>query len=592
MPGWNRSFTISAKVFILTFLLIIFMVLLIHFLYYQNTRNSMIHSQLASARQFTDKSDEYLNLTLLNIRSFFLSIANDSKLKNGNYEQFDKWFNDNLILFIPSSKNIHLIKDGTVAVSTATTSWLLDKDQEFAQQKRLIQSPNQIYWTSPYYSAVSGYTVTALMRIPSDSGHELVLALDLDLDELYNALLPNHVSDQNGQLMLMDNRNRVIFGIEPFVRYDTFGRQYALNRIDEQLFNSTWVNKEQTIGGNAYWFARSQNNLLSWQVVWVIDKSVLLQPLRQNLQYVWFLAGLSLLLSFLIAYTVSAFTGRPIRLLERSMDQVGQGQWDTSIPVIRNDELGRLTLHFNRMTAKVRELIANLKSTEEAKKESDFLALQSQIRPHFIFNTLNSISMAARENQLEKVDRLISSFTESIHYSLNDSPAPIELEQELKALHGYIYLMQIRYEDQFELETDIDSSTSKLLVPKFTLQPLVENSIFHGLVASRRRGTLFIGTERGADSWDIIIEDTGVGMTKSRLAAIMDELSRSDGRQSKQTRHIGLRNVHSRLQSMFGEAYRIHIDSEEGRGTRTIITLPTNHSPEGGNTHDEAIDRR
>ncbi|WP_135548842.1 sensor histidine kinase [Paenibacillus cymbidii] len=571
--------TIFAKMFIVSVALILAMILLVNFLYYQDTRSTLLTNQIEDAKQFTDKSNAYLNLNLKNIQSFFLSVARDNRLKSGDYAQFNQWLNDNLILFIPNSKGIHLMENGTVVASSSQVGWLLDEDNEFKKQTAGIAKPNQIFWSKPYYSAVSGYTVSAMMQIPLEPQKKtLLLTLDLDLPKLFDSLIPNGAASKYGKLLLLDSGNQPIYGSETFVRYDSFAKRYELRGIDGNLFSQTWLVKEESNRQNSYLFVRSNDNLLSWQVVRVIDKTELLKPLQKKLDYIGLLTLLSLALSSIIAYTLSRFFGNPIRVIARSMDKVGLGHWDTQIDVTRNDELGLLAQHFNRMTAKIRDLIEELKQTEKAKQQSDFLAFQTQIRPHFIFNTLNSISMAAREAQPEKVDRLISSFTETIHYTLDYSPSPVTLREELQALASYIFLMQIRYNHIFSLETDIEPSTEQLLLPKFTLQPIVENAIFHGFAPVRKKGTLFIGTERVGETWELMIEDSGNGMSEEQLAALLDRLERHPAEPGG---HIGLRNVHSRLKLMYGDAYRMKIESRTDQGTRVILAFPV-RGQEGG----------
>jgi two-component system sensor histidine kinase YesM len=354
-----------------------------------------------------------------------------------------------------------------------------------------------------------------------------------------------------------------------------FDRRYELTVFQPAVFGGNWSTVEWKDAERDLLLLRSRNNLLGWQVVWAMDRKELLVPLQRNISYSWFLVMLSFVLSLIVAWAISLFISRPINQIAGSMDRVGAGQWDTAIPVTRRDELGRLANHFNRMTNTIRELIADLQRTEKAKKESDFRALQTQIRPHFLFNTFNSISIAAKEHQPDKVDLLITSLTETLHYSLERSPAPVTLDEELRAVQSYIQLMQLRYDNRFSVLTDIDESTAGFVIPKFTLQPLIENCIFHGLIPKEGVGTLFVGSTRYRDTWDIIIEDTGVGIASDTLGALLDKLNGNAMESGiPEFEHIGLSNVHYRLKLMFGERYQLEMTSSKQSGTRIVLSLP------------------
>lgn len=576
IPGsfvWlHRRINIATKIFIVAFVLMVALILLLNFFFQRKASSTLLFAQTEFARQLIEKSDEYLQLNLRNMKSFFLSVANDTRLQTGNYAQIQAWLNDNLILYIPNAKNIHLFKDNKIVASTTPINWLLEDDSQFIANMKEIKLPYEIYWSKPYSSPVSGYTITAMMKVSDSEDTSYTLALDLDFAGFYKSILPSTSSSLNGDLLLLDKQNEPVFGTPPYMTYNVVTRKYEHALLNADLFEQTWMTLELRRGPLDLLLVRKPNNLVGWQEIWIMDRKELLKPLQKGLSSNWLIVLLSCLLALFLAYTISILIDGPIKRIARSMDEVSQGQWHTTIPMDQHDELGVLAKHFNHMTKKIRGLIDDLKYTEEKKKESDFRALQSQIRPHFMFNTLNSIGAVARKGEFDKVDLLISSFAESIQYSLDMSPAPIAFRQELKAVQSYIHLIQIRYDTQFTIEMDIDPHTNELALPKFTLQPLIENSIFHGIVPSSKPGVLFIGTTLYGDSWDIIVEDSGIGIGQDELLALIQSLDQP--RTSDDYEHIGLYSVHNRLKFMFADAYRFHMTSSAESGTRIILTLP------------------
>lgn len=503
MRSWivnaHQTLRISTKIFVVTFLLVESIIVILGFTYYKYSSSTLLDAQTNYAVQMIQKSDEYLQLHLTNINHFFLSISNDNRFQSNNYEEIEKWLQENLIYSIPSAKNISVIQGNDVLASTSVFSWFLMENPEFLDQIERMEKPKQIYWLGPYFSPISQYTVTAAIEIPSERGPSKILALDIDLQYLYSSLNPWRSSSMQGELLLLDRNNRPIFGNSTYVFHDVFQRDFVLIGFDDTLLNTAWTQTELRLNPKRELFVtRSQDNLMGWQIIWIMDKTELLEPLQKSLRTTWILAVLSLFLSIGISYTISLFISRPIRKITSSIAEVSSGNFDVSIRMNRRDELGILVKHFNEMARHIKNLILNLKTVEENKKKSDFIALQSQIRPHFLFNTLNTISMVARQGQLNKADQLISSLTDQLQYSLDSSLKPVTLREELKALESYVQLMIARYHGKFRMELDIDSATLEYKIPKFVLQPIVENCIFHGLVPAKQSSLLYYRIFQGS----------------------------------------------------------------------------------------------
>ncbi|RAU94719.1 sensor histidine kinase [Paenibacillus sp. YN15] len=570
---------IAVKVFIITFVMVESIILILGYRYYRHSSASLLDAQYEYASQIANKSNDYLKITLEHIRNLFITIGADSRFQSGSSEEIIDWFNDSLLPYLPNVYNIHLLEQGSLSASTSYVQWALLDNPVLAKEMEQVRLNGTVYWIGPYFSIASNYTVTAAMKLPSAGGDKLIL-LDLYLDRLYESMLPQAPNQVSGEFVLLDAQHQPVFGRPPFAQYDVFNKSYRLNGVETGWFEGGWRQAErQTAAGHSLVLTRATNPIVGWDVVWILDKTALLQPLQKTLSFTWALGLVSLLLSVGMAYTISLLISRPVRVIADSMSAVSAGRLDTSIRMNRQDELGLLATHFNRMTTRIRELIADLKDTEKQKQLSDMLALQAQIKPHFLFNTLNTISMAARTGEYAKVDQLISFLTAQLDYSLKANPGPVTLREEIGALESYIHLMKVRYPDKFTFHMDLDPLTMERRLPKFVLQPLVENSIFHGLASSHANGVLFIGTTSGPDGWDIMIEDNGRGMTEDVRMEIEKRLARHPAygpsltEDSSNGHGIGLSNVHRRLQMMFGGGYELQIESAPDEGTRILIHL-------------------
>lgn len=582
---------IAIKVFVISFLLVESIIIVLGYRYYRYASDSLLDAQYAYADQIANKSNDYLNVTLENIRNLFITVGTDSRFQQGSSEEIIRWFNNSLLPYMPNVYNIHLLEQGKLAASTSYVQWALLDSPSLKKELEQIKLSGIVYWIGPYFSLPSNYTVTAAMKLPSTDGDKIIL-LDLYLARLYDSLQSQSTNRITGEIILLDRLHRPVFGRPPYSQYNVFNKSYELHGLEAAWFESSWKQSErQTADGHNLVLTRVANPAIGWDIVWILDKAALLKPLQETVSFTWALGLISLLLSIGMAYFISVMISRPIRKIAGSMNAVSDGNLDTSIQLNRQDELGLLAKHFNQMTARIRELIANLKQSEKQKQISDFLALQAQIKPHFLFNTLNSISMAARSGEYNKVDQLVSSLTAQLDYTLKASPGPVTLREEITALESYVHLMHIRYPGKFSFHMDLDPLTLEKKLPKFVLQPLVENSIFHGLVPVQKEGVLFIGTTAGTDGWDIMIEDNGKGMSAETLSDIMERLTISSdsgnvipAEQTNNGHSIGLVNVHRRLQMMYGDGYRIHMESTEEEGTRLLIRL-------GADPNEEHLDR-
>lgn len=198
-----------------------------------------------------------------------------------------------------------------------------------------------------------------------------------------------------------------------------------------------------------------------------------------------------------------------------------------------------------------------------------FKSLQSQINPHFLFNTLNTIARMALIEEATKTEDLIYSISDLLRYSLNNSDNLVSLEDEIKNIKLYLFIQCTRFQERFHYEIDIDYKFYNCKIPVMTLQPLVENSIIHGLENKSKNGLLFISAKHQGTDLIISIKDNGLGIKENILKNILcNSYSDSNGM------GLGVQNVHNRIKYYFGNSYGLHIESVFGEGTEVLIKLP------------------
>ncbi|MNM92929.1 Sensor histidine kinase YpdA [compost metagenome] len=292
------------------------------------------------------------------------------------------------------------------------------------------------------------------------------------------------------------------------------------------------------------------------------------------------MAGTLLLSILFIIFFVNRMTNR-IRNLVRVMSSVKKGTLTKAPESDIQDEVGMLTTSFNLMVDGLDNSIQenmrvqlSLKDAEIKKQEAELYALQSQINPHFLFNTLESIRMKLLVlPQNETASNMIFSLSKILRKALNWKHDIIPLREELEFVRNYLDIQKSRFRDKIEDQLEVEEALMDYPIPKLIIQPLVENSIKHGIERKKGRGHIWISVQSGHQGIEVVVKDDGLGIPPDRLAHLQETLGmRREERPERES--IGIVNVHDRVVLHYGEGYGLQIESEEQLGTIIRIRLP------------------
>lgn len=284
-------------------------------------------------------------------------------------------------------------------------------------------------------------------------------------------------------------------------------------------------------------------------------------------------ALISSILSVILALNVS----RPIKKLSGLMKHVEMGNFQVDLQIKNRDEIGMLARSFNSMVSKISDLIEKNYYIEIRQREAELYALQTQINPHFMYNTLETIGAAVEDEEPEEAVKMVALLGRMLRYSLNNQSNLVRISDEVQHVRDYLTIQKFRFEDRVRFTIDPRIETGQWYIPKFILQPIVENSIKYGL--EHRKGVqIFIGINKefGAKSGeeDIVfrVRDDGPGIVAERLEELEQLLKL--GRMTQGENGVGLQNVHARIAITFGDHYGLQIVSVHGKGTEIIIRIP------------------
>ena len=283
------------------------------------------------------------------------------------------------------------------------------------------------------------------------------------------------------------------------------------------------------------------------------------------------IALLMICVSMIITGFISSGLTRPLELLMNTIQKIGNGNVQLRAKIVKEDEIGELAQKFNEMLDQMEELKQKEYQTKQLLNRAEYKALQAQVNPHFLYNTLDTMASIAEIRNCPEVSHMSQSLALIFRYSLNMKDPFSTVENEIAHLKNYIYVMDMRMHDNIQYTFDVDEMTLKSKLPRLSLQPIVENAINHGL--RNKRGKKKIGIQIKREQMDLVIciEDNGIGLDTS---AINESLRKNELDFVEKGNSIGLHNINARLKMLYGNQYGMHLESMLGEGTKVFMILP------------------
>lgn len=403
-------------------------------------------------------------------------------------------------------------------------------------------------------------------QLPKNTGSEVsgVLLIDVSYEKLFEPL--SNLVDENYGICVMDEDNRPIF--EDW----SFDKKYQGEILSaDQL---AVIEEEGEAGVNAaYKITTSTIESSGWKLYLYKPMDVISKAAGSIAATVVFFVLLSLLLVLGVGYAMSYLVGHRLVQLRREMRQVEEGNMNVTLTSDARDEIGELIRSYGRMISQLQFLIDEVYQGEIKLKKFEMKALQAQINPHFLYNTLSAINwkaIAAGEKEISRMTLLLSDFYRT---TLNKGKNALLVSDELKNMDSYLEIQLIMHDNSFDVEREIDPRILHHMMPNLMLQPIVENAIAHGIdELEERRGKLKISGIQKENSFEFRIEDNGIGIEEETLQKILTIHSHG----------YGVKNVHERIGVLYGAEYGLVIESIVGEGTIVKMELPNEMKPESG----------
>jgi len=399
----------------------------------------------------------------------------------------------------------------------------------------------------------------------NDNGTVGYLCANIEERYLYYNYISEMRNDTIKEVMLLDQKNEVITTGD-----DRQGEALTKTvKVMEGKFKDSGAGSqdvsidEETI----YFYSRAP---FSRCVLYLsVDRETVLGDLTELRLYYAGILVISLIVASILASYLARLIYRPVQNLTSTVKHVSEGELSTRAQVISRDEMGDLATEFNQMLNQIELLIKELIEKERLKKDAELEALQYQVTPHFMYNTLNSIKYAALIKGERELADLIESFVELLQASISKKGAFLTVSEEVHILQNYVRLQEFRSNTTIKTVYNIEPAASNCLIPRLILQPIVENAILHGIDIKKGNGLILISAVVSGERLEIEIKDNGRGMSKEQIRTLLN----SKVKKTKGFTAVGIPNVRDRLELYYGEKSQLRYVSDD-RGTTVMIYLP------------------
>lgn len=371
-------------------------------------------------------------------------------------------------------------------------------------------------------------------------------------------------NNPDAEILLMDSQDNILidsdntsgFNLTKFI-YDNekLNKKYTLWKSDQTEYMVSYLKIDET----------------GWKVASIIPY----RELSKESGFIGLVTFLLVAINSLLLFVGSIFISRtitvPIKKFCEAMKGIEKGEFKKVQLKAGKDEIGRLRDGYNTMVEEIQKLIFRIVEEQKLKRKTELEVLQAQIKPHFLYNTFDSISSLALSGKNQDVYNIMKALGNYYRTSLSRGKELITIGEELDVVSNYLKIQKYRYEDMFSVEYDIDEEVKKYKILKLVLQPFVENALYHGIRPMQKNGSIYIGAKYHGDAIELIIADNGMGMTDEDVQRL------TSGKTAQEKNSFGIWGTIERLKILYGIEEVVTIESSPGNGTRVIIRIPAEH---------------
>ncbi|MGO4183245.1 sensor histidine kinase [Paenibacillus sp. TAF43_2] len=594
MKNWN-DYLLKSKMFIVFSAVSLFIVMLTCIIFYYKNVNDIKNQTLALSDTISRQFSRTFELYIQDMEKLSVSIIGDPIIQESlidhygipdsvTQNQIELTINNRLFTHLqprPQLQSIYIFTTDDIAyfVSKAGGPKISFNLQSESWYQNRLDMPGVKFLLLPVTTENTGgdreAQVISFVRNISRIPYLDVLGymkININVNVIKDMLVNSDSND------VERNMRAFIITDEGSVVYDDRNELTGSNDtgINLSIFQGNHESNEVVWNGVSYIYTTSKSSYTKWNTLILIPNEFLLSKQKHS-SYILFLVGLLAMgLIAFVSYMLSYQMTLPLRNLMKKMTRVEQGDLSQRMEVTGNNEIGRLSRIYNNMLESITRLISEVYTSKLAEKNAQLSALQAQINPHFLYNTLNIMKSISRVRGIEEVAEMAESLAELFKYSMTNLHHPIPLRVEMEHISNYMNIQQHRFGNRFEFNMDVPEALQQASVLKLTVQPLIENAIVHGLSKVKSGGRIDIAVKRLGSELIIEVSDNGCGIEEERIHMLRRRLERVQAVDAydEEGQGIGLSNIAQRIKLFHGVKYGVELISSPGRGTTVRLTFP------------------
>ncbi|VBB08121.1 signal transduction histidine kinase internal region [Lucifera butyrica] len=398
--------------------------------------------------------------------------------------------------------------------------------------------------------------------IDPDSKETLgVILIDMKLD-IIKKVIEDIKLGKNGFLFIIDPNGGIVYAPVNAIVY----------RVNPDWLTGQSDSIVKMVKGSLYQIIYKESNYTKWKTIGVFPLNETLTEVTNIRYYSLLIGAFTLLLAVIAAFFFTSAIAKPLSKLRSLMKMAEEGDLNVHFNSKYNDEIGQLGNSFNNMIEEIRKLIDLVYKEQKSKREAELKTLQAQIKPHFLYNTLDTIKWMAQGHGADDIVEIISALANLFRIGISKGKEMIKVGEELEHIKSYLIIQKARYEDRLSYEINFEEEIMNFYVIKLILQPLVENAIYHGINAKRGGGAILINAQKTEGKLHFVIKDNGIGITPEKMQQIRAMLENKEI--NPDNPGYGTFNVHERIRLSFGNEFGIQFTSIYGEGTTVEIWHP------------------
>lgn len=413
------------------------------------------------------------------------------------------------------------------------------------------------------------YSTSILIRDFANPKEFVIVKADYN-GGLFHAIGQDADLTENSGFLILDENNRTVYVSDS---YRSLLSPEMLQRVEGDS-GKFWFDQDE---GN-YLISYTRSSYSNWKTVLLMPEADILSPLNPIKTAMIYTGLFAFFVTSILSVVFGRSITRPILSLYKSVNHMKRGDFSVRVDVKRNDEIGRIAMNFNAMQDELQKLIESKYINQIKLKEVELAMLYSQINPHFLYNTLDSIKAMADYYQAGEVGEMAQSLADMFRYNIKNKDEVVTLREELEQIEAYMKIQGFRFDDKIRFETSVEKELYEYPLLKMTLQPLVENAVFHGMERKRGSGTIRVSASRTAEGVRINVSDDGIGIPPVRLKEIQEAWKQPIYQEdfailSPNGSGIGIHNVYTRYAIHYGRRVEFQIDSRLDEGTEVTLLI-------------------